>query len=200
MRCYLTSNIIYNFEAENCIEIFLLPHSHVAKIFALELACALMFMYNCKMYPCQLYHWKPTLIGNSICHIVTHPALWTCLVYSNISQGKKKRLCIIWKTTFKDFLLSVDISAVTLSQNVQLIRLLTDPVCPQWTMTCHRFLSSHIWGHYLHRLCPQSASNFLFFIYKVDIESCCVHNSDVAINVPFLITSVLSVVIESFKF
>lgn len=37
-------------------------------------------------------------------------------------------------------------------------------------------------------ICPQSASSFLFFIYKVDIQNCRVYNSNVAINVPFLIT------------
>lgn len=58
MRCYLTSNMIYNFDAEHCTETSPLSHSYLVKIFSLELACALLHMYSCKICPCQLYHWK----------------------------------------------------------------------------------------------------------------------------------------------
>jgi len=60
-------------------------------------------------------------------------------------------------------------------------------LCERWRATA-LFLSFYAWGQYLCRLRPQSASSFLFFfIYKVDIKNCCVYNSTVAINVPFLI-------------
>lgn len=36
---------------------------------------------------------------------------------------------------------------------------------------------------------------FPIFIYKVDIENCCVYNSNVAINVTVLITIMFSVVL-----
>lgn len=38
-----------------------------------------------------------------------------------------------------------------------------DPFCPPQQMTCYRSVFTHVWGQHLCRLCPQSASSFLFF-------------------------------------
>lgn len=89
--------------------------------------------------------------------------------------------CGLWSHFLKktEFLSLNYVFAVTLSLNSHL--LLTDSV-----LVKHDLPQICVWGQHL---CPQSASSFLFFIYKVDVENCCLYNSNVAINVPFFKTN-----------
>lgn len=177
MRCKMTY-VVYNFDAENCTSCLLCSEFYLW--FCSELACALIHMYSCMICPYQLYHCKLILICNSICHYFTKLAcgeapkyhflchsLWSFSLHNNVCVC----VCVcdvvycywtLWFLYMKD--------AVNLYQTHA-----PDPFCPPQQLTCYRSVFTHVWGQHLCRLCPQSASSFLFFIYKVDIENCCVY-------------------------
>lgn len=111
--------------------------------------------------PRQLYHCKLILI----CHYFTKLACgeapkYHFLCHSLWSFPLHNNVCVcLWCGLL---LLNTLISLHERCSNPVSKTHAPDPFCPPQQMTCYRSVFTHVWGH-LCRLCPQSASSFLFF-------------------------------------